>query len=677
MPRLYIIWSLVLGVIETCLFTFCEGQQYEIMPHYIKKSQTRPQKYNQNRNQEMYKLRSARKSDIFDYNYEDWEDKKPDYYNFFMNTSDAMNTQTQTTQTANTLTTTQHTSSDITSPTEDNKPTETVHNTTLAKKTETQPETEVTFSAVTTLSSTPSTSQIPEFPDLTEDIFQPTTMSVPTTTKPVRNPIVNEIIQVQRETRGGYFTSGLIVSLKKITEKKSEDLEPLLTGLHNEVLRLNSKEELMMFGYVVSETLTSMVQLASTFPGDIIKSEATNGMSVLLNRREELSPDWNAIMDVADAIFIEDDLRNVANFLRDVQKYPNTTKAAIDIAHDAIRALIIIPYERIEGTGKEKLLIQEIKNAVKHRVYEDKDIGRRQVGGAAEERKLSTKKYTKEVEKFIFRTKTTTQPTSSTVYTEYVRNATIISRLKRKMRLYKEKFRLINKKERGSSRRGPTTTKTTTTSAPPMHKSNYYIRKYVKKDLYKMTTTTKKTTVYKIRYYGKIRKFNINSDTQSGFTNKDIHYGSDIEGYYSDTEYNNDNIQTDVSSETEQSKHRQDFETDNVAQMKPLFEDSNKKIDNRLYTRTDPTTILDVSNVNTDKYLKTKINKLTNSETDVADEDYLKANINNAMFHKGNLKTINNKRRFLTDVKDIYDSDIDYEVELKRNIYKVMINPKL
>ncbi|XP_047543073.1 uncharacterized protein LOC125075375 [Vanessa atalanta] len=536
-----------LGIfLDICLFTFSEGQKYEIMPQIMKKSP----KYDVHRIQANGKVHRARKSNTFDYDYEDWEDKAPDYINFYVNASDST-TDTQT-QADTSPTNIPDIVTDLTSSIDDIQlinQTETLQDT-IATNTETILETQsVTFTAASTVATSPSTSYIPEFPDFTEDIFQKSTITVPTTSKPARNRLLNELILVKKETREGYFTAGLVVALKKLSEKEPDDLKNLIVGLHHEVTRLNNLNKLAMLGPIVQQTFTSMVYVATLASTEALQIQSQNGVGALQNRREDIAPDWNAILDIADTIYEEGDLHDLANFLRDLQDYPKNNKQPIDIASDAIKVLIFMPYERIEGTAKDKLLRLEIQNAVKQRLEGSNYMGgRRQVGDGVED-KTSTNRYMKEMVKFDLRTK---EPTSSTVYMEYARNATIMKRLRHKMKLYKEKFKIINQKERGSSRRGPTTTTTTTTTTtpkPPMRKSKYYIRKYVKKDLYKMTTTTKKTTTFRIRYYGKIRKFNIDGDNFDLKHAEPSNGSNDSEGYYSDTEYNNDK-QADISLES-------------------------------------------------------------------------------------------------------------------------------
>lgn len=103
----------------------------------------------------------------------------------------------------------------------------------------------------------------------------------------------------------------------------------------------------------------------------------------------------NAILDIVDTIFNDDDLHRLGIFLKDIETYPNTSLPAIDIASDGLKAFVMLPYQRIEGTAKERLLMMEINNAVKLRLFPQHRSGRRKIG-----RFKGT--VTKIAEKFIF-----------------------------------------------------------------------------------------------------------------------------------------------------------------------------------------------------------------------------------------------------------------------------------
>lgn len=215
--------------------------------------------------------------------------------------------------------------------------------------------------------------------------------------------------------------------------------------------------------------------------------------------------------------------------------------------------------------------------------------------------------------------------------------------VKHRMKKYKKKFKRIKKNEKEKFR-GPTTTTTTTTTTirPKMHKSNYYMRKYVKKNLYKMKTTTKKTTRFRYRYYGKIRKFNIEYSKSN-----DVYSKNDSEGYYSD-----DNI---VSGESAISLEDNKYE---VKETTPLFI-FNNKYDKPLTVKTVTEASKNEGNV---------------KNLDVSDSDpelKFKLNLKDALIHSE--FKISNHRRFLEHkAKKIkHNTFDDDEIVLKRGIYKV------
>lgn len=233
-----------------------------------------------------------------------------------------------------------------------------------------------------------------------------------------------------------------------------------------------------------------------------------------------------------------------------------------------------------------------------------------------------------------------------------------MKRMKHRMKLYKEKFKSIKQKERGKSKRGPTsttTTTTTTTPKPTMHRSKYYMRKYIKKNLYRMKTTTKKTTKFRYKYYGKIRKFNIDTGINSDltYTKEKEDEISDSEGYYSD-----------VSFKREYSRTESDLSAERDSDEMTKTNDYLNKVNNKYLNK-----ILD-------NKLKNKIDKLVNTDgaADIDEEAFLKANIKNAVYHKDNFTRINNNRRYFDAVTNKLrkESVSDEELELKRNIYKAI-----
>lgn len=256
--------------------------------------------------------------------------------------------------------------------------------------------------------------------------------------------------------------------------------------------------------------------------------------------------------------------------------------------------------------------------------------------------------------------------------------------MRHRMKLYKEKFKLIKQKERGKSKRGPTsttTTTTTTTPKPTMHKSKYYMRKYVKKNLYRMTPTTKKTTKFRYKYYGKIRKFNIDTGISSDLTDSKEKEDkiSDSEGYYSDVSFKQENsrIESDLSAERDSDELKSPTVSYNNA--KTLIKYASNKIYESEMTKTnDNLHIANNKNLNKllDNKLKNKINDLVSADgaTDIDEEAFLKANIKNAVYHKDNFERINDNRRHFDAVTNKLrkESVSDEELELKRNIYKAI-----
>lgn len=71
------------------------------------------------------------------------------------------------------------------------------------------------------------------------------------------------------------------------------------------------------------------------------------------------------MLDVADLIFTQADVDRAAAVLRDVQKYPDTVASDLQIAERGIRAFILHPCKRIEGTESGRFLVIEIDNYLK------------------------------------------------------------------------------------------------------------------------------------------------------------------------------------------------------------------------------------------------------------------------------------------------------------------------
>ncbi|CAH2083273.1 unnamed protein product [Euphydryas editha] len=702
MSRLEITFLFVLNLLKYILLIQLNEAQHETTPHVFTKSWRKTPKL-QTENEENFNLNDERKNNDFDYNYEEWDEKEPDYYNFFINntvltfenttttidtttdppattiltfppefnpdiitTTEAINDtieETDSIATDNTLEVDTTTNS-ITSTTRITSTTSTASTTTASTTTES---TISTINPTTKFTATES----PEF-----DIFNETTATEITMVTPETIYVLNEINEVKTKIRGGYFTSGLIVLLRKVSQKNPEDLTPLLVGLHAEVTRMNSNNQLQMFGPLPLETFTTMIQLASVSPSEMIQLQAKEGITLLENRRSGVLPDMNAILDILDTIFNDDDLHRLAIFLKDIETYPNTSLTAIDIASEGIETFIMMPYQRIEGTTKERLLMLEVDNAVRLRLFPEHGSGRRKIGKF----QVPSTRTPQYIKKHHLRTDSITD-----LYTNYVKNKKIMKRMKYRMKLYKDKFKVIKQKEKGKSKRGPTTkttTTTTTTPKPTMHRSKYYMRKYVKKNLYRMKTTTKKTTKFKFKYYGKIRKFNIDTGINSDLTySKDIDKSSS-EGYYSDINYKQEisRTESELSDDRDDSDESQSLPSEKMAQNITVSYISKAKLNTpvrryasykKLYKDN-----VENSNKHLDNKLRDKFKKILNSDdiTDVDEEAHLKANIQNAVYHKDNFKTINDNRRFFDGVtnKIRKESFSDEEVELKRNIYKAI-----
>lgn len=257
--------------------------------------------------------------------------------------------------------------------------------------------------------------------------------------------------------------------------------------------------------------------------------------------------------------------------------------------------------------------------------------------------------------------------------------------MRHRMKLYKEKFKLIKQKERGKSKRGPTsttTTITTTTPKPTMHKSKYYVRKYVKKNLYRMTPTTKKTTKFRYKYYGKIRKFNIDTGLISDLTYSKEKEDkiSDGEGYYSDVSFKHENSRTesDLSAERDSDEFKSPTVSYNNAKIQIKYASNKINYKGEITKTNDNLHKFNNKNLNKhiDNKLKNKINDLINTDgaADIDEEEFLKANIKNAVYHKDNFERIHDNRRHYAAVTNKLrkESVSDEELELKRNIYKAI-----
>ncbi|XP_041983941.1 uncharacterized protein LOC121736670 [Aricia agestis] len=91
--------------------------------------------------------------------------------------------------------------------------------------------------------------------------------------------------------------------------------------------------------------------------------------------------------------------------------------------------------------------------------------------------------------------RTTPKPTIPDLHSVYLKSKRLRDHIKKKMIKYKIRKKKNQKiDEKLGKKRGVSRKIVTTTKRVPMRKSKYYIRKYVRKNLYKMTTTTPKPT---------------------------------------------------------------------------------------------------------------------------------------------------------------------------------------
>nr|XP_032528053.1 uncharacterized protein LOC116778220 [Danaus plexippus plexippus] len=374
-----------------------------------------------------------------------------------------------------------------------------------------------------------------------------------------------------------------------------------------------------------------MVRVMATTPIEVIRSQTKTGINMIETKKDSLNPDTNAMFDVVDAMYTDEEYHNMVDVLTDIENYPNITKPVEKISEDLIVASVLRPFSRIQGTAKAKLFLSELDRVVKSKLL----IGRRRmnvrrkpgkstVASPTFVRKSMRPKFTKPLPK-VFPTPATENSTEVD-YTSYVKDPKVMKKLKTKMIIYKQKFKQIRKNERKmKTKRGPTSTALLTTTTPPMRKSKYYMRKYVLKNLYKMKTTLEKTSYFTWRYHGPYKKFRPLRkfmEANDGIETERLGYGAGR---------SNSDLEIDEVNERDEE----------LSRFTISMAESNK----------DPT-------------------KANLPESSVSEEVKLKANLKDAMYHPNN-ETVKRRSNIRKVNKIRIDSFSDDEALLKGNIYRV------
>ncbi|CAG9577483.1 unnamed protein product [Danaus chrysippus] len=590
------------------------------------------------RNGKIWNVERFNAKGVGGYDYKDWEAKSPDLYDYILPKT-------------NSTVVTEHTNATETPTTEETETTNSTTETQSVESTETTVTTDI-YHVVTTLtislpltppttSTTESTTEVTptnEIPSLFASdgfVFQhPSDTTATSETSifvdPIKAKIRSEILESKKKLRAGYFTSSAYVLLKIIDRKRDEDIGNLLQGLDGEIIRLNSLHHLAVFGTLVTTSLSTMVRVMATTPIEIIRSQTKTGLNMIETRKDSLNPDTNAMFDVVDAMYTDEDYHNIVDVLTEIQNYPNNTPPADKISEAFIIASILQPFARIQGTAKAKLFLSELDRAVKNQLL----IGRRRTNASGKHGKSTVASPTvvrkamrpksQKITKAIQRALPTPEIEDSTEvdYTSYVKDPEMMKKLKTKMIIYKQKFQKIRKKEKKmKTKRGPTSTAFITKLVPPMRKSKYYMRKYVKKNLYKMKTTLKKTTYFTWRFHGPYKKFRPLRKFMGTSDDVDTDRLSYRAGSNSDLEI--------------------DEQDEDLNRITISMAESNKD--------------------STKNYLP---------ESSISKEVELKANLNDAMYHPNN-ETIRRRSNVRKVNKIRLDSFSDDEAVLKGNIYKV------
>ncbi|XP_045508840.1 uncharacterized protein LOC123704504 [Colias croceus] len=344
---------------------------------------------------------TLRKSNVFDYSYDDWETSTLSVYDIIntessttvssTTTSPIVVTSTTPLATITSSVTTEHTNVTLDSNIKDTiaNDTTTIDNilssdtdnsTTNATESATDTTKVIETTTVTTSSITPlndtdldellynylTTTHQAELlitPDVT--VENASQIIPPSSTI---HPIVWEVKDLTESLKFGFFTTTMISLTRVVASKDEDDLHLLLTALNTEIMRLNRANRFGMFGPVGIYTVEALAQMMALSPADLVQSQASLLNFALTTRKSTLNPEVNAIMDLIDNIYTDEDALNVITCIANIDDFPNTTKNEHEIVQELIEAVLFIPYSKIKGTHKEQLLMLEIENVISKNV---------------------------------------------------------------------------------------------------------------------------------------------------------------------------------------------------------------------------------------------------------------------------------------------------------------------
>ncbi|XP_050360206.1 uncharacterized protein LOC126780009 [Nymphalis io] len=206
------------------------------------------------------------------------------------------------------------------------------------------------------------------FPGNTQD-FLDHTVTRSTTTK---NPFYEDIKEISNEK--GRFTSSLIVLFKMLVRKNPNEIMPLIVTLNSRIQVLNDEDKMLIFGGMAAEVFQAMLQMLGSEPTDVMQDHFKYAEYALENKHTVLKRDVNGLIDIVDTVYIETDIDNIANLMRDIKRYPNGTKTDDEIIEAAIQDYMYAPFRRIHDTAREKLLVVELNNVIKRRLYPGEDL---------------------------------------------------------------------------------------------------------------------------------------------------------------------------------------------------------------------------------------------------------------------------------------------------------------